>query len=234
MLVERLIQEKAKAERQWPKSEMGDLVAKRNQLPPDGGMTHLDYTSYAHAMLVRRLIGQPKYVALYTDQDEVLRGAFTSAFASKILMDQFDMAYVQFQKMMEIDEKRAFSFRCVPSLRALELRCGCHKEMAISRKMARDYAMSCRMREDRRDRWIPHPKDTPNEPCGTVRYFVCKTVSRHWLTNLSPNMTANWVLASVHSRGGRFQSCAALVRNWPEQNRATFGLWTNRGAVFAL
>ena len=41
---------------------------------------------------------------------------------------------------------------------------------------------------------------------GTIRYSVCEAGSRHWLTNLSPNMTANWVLASVHSRGGRFQS----------------------------
>ena len=43
-------------------------------------------------------------------------------------------------------------------------------------------------------------------PGGTIRYSVCEAGSRHWLTNLSPNMTANWVLASVHSRGGRFQS----------------------------
>ncbi len=48
--------------------------------------------------------------------------------------------------------------------------------------------------------------------CGTVRYFVCEAHSRHWLTNHSPNMTANWVLASTHSRGGRFQSCAAWLR----------------------
>ena len=36
---------------------------------------------------------------------------------------------------------------------------------------------------------------------GTVRNLVCEACSRHWLTNLSPSMTANWVLASVPSRG---------------------------------
>lgn len=33
-----------------------------------------------------------------------------------------------------------------------------------------------------------------------------------WLTNLSPKTTANWVLASNHSRGGRFHSSAAWIR----------------------
>ena len=43
---------------------------------------------------------------------------------------------------------------------------------------------------------------------GSVRRFVlgpfCQT-----LTNLSPKMTANCVLASYHSRGGRFHASAA-------------------------
>ncbi len=45
-------------------------------------------------------------------------------------------------------------------------------------------------------------------PIGSVRRFVlgpfCQT-----LTNLSPKMTANCVLASYHSRGGRFHASAA-------------------------
>lgn len=44
---------------------------------------------------------------------------------------------------------------------------------------------------------------------GTVGYFVLEAGFRHWLTNLSPNATANCVLASNHSRGGRFHSAAA-------------------------
>ena len=33
---------------------------------------------------------------------------------------------------------------------------------------------------------------------GSVGYFVCEACFRHWATNLSPNATANWVLASIH------------------------------------
>src|SRR5690606_33675897 len=44
---------------------------------------------------------------------------------------------------------------------------------------------------------------------GTVGYFVPEACFRHWLTNLSPKTTANWVLASNRSRGGRFHSSAA-------------------------
>ena len=53
---------------------------------------------------------------------------------------------------------------------------------------------------------IPAGGAAKGDGAGTIRYSVCEAGSRHWLTNLSPNMTANWVLASVHSRGGRFQS----------------------------
>ena len=42
---------------------------------------------------------------------------------------------------------------------------------------------------------------------GTVSSFVLGLLHAH-LENRSPKMMANWVLASIHSRGGRFQSCA--------------------------
>ena len=43
---------------------------------------------------------------------------------------------------------------------------------------------------------------------GTVRYFVREAGCRQ-MTNLSPKITANWLFASPHSRGGRFHSSAA-------------------------
>lgn len=45
---------------------------------------------------------------------------------------------------------------------------------------------------------------------GPVRYFVREAGYRHQMTNRSPKITANWVFASAHSRGGRFHSSAAL------------------------
>ena len=57
MGVEDLIREKDRDQRQWPMSEMADYPCPDNQLPLDGVMTHPDYTSYAHEMLVRRLLG---------------------------------------------------------------------------------------------------------------------------------------------------------------------------------
>jgi len=47
---------------------------------------------------------------------------------------------------------------------------------------------------------------------GTVSNFVRGAGYRHQMTNLSPKITANWVFASLHSRGGRFHSSAALLR----------------------
>ena len=44
---------------------------------------------------------------------------------------------------------------------------------------------------------------------GTVRNFVREAGYRHQMTKRSPKITANWLLASPHSRGGRFHSSAA-------------------------
>src|SRR5665213_3010633 len=48
-------------------------------------------------------------------------------------------------------------------------------------------------------------------PLGTVSNFVHEAGCRHQITNRSPKITANWVFASDHSRGGRFQSWAAWL-----------------------
>jgi len=44
------------------------------------------------------------------------------------------------------------------------------------------------------------------------QYFCVRPVIRHEFTNRSLNMTANWVFASAHSRGGRFHSAAAWFK----------------------
>ncbi|MFC5757507.1 hypothetical protein, partial [Rhizobium sp. GCM10022189] len=43
-------------------------------------------------------------------------------------------------------------------------------------------------------------------PASGLSGILCVRPVRHWLKNRSPKTTANWVLASNHSRGGRFQS----------------------------
>ena len=78
---------------------------------------------------------------------------------------------------------------------------------AVSDRMKKDLAiraldMAVRLRQ-------------PLEGCifhsdrGPVSNFVREVVFVHQTVNLSPKMMANWVLASNHSRGGRFHSSAA-------------------------
>jgi hypothetical protein len=47
------------------------------------------------------------------------------------------------------------------------------------------------------------------EGMGSVSNFVREVGFVHQTWNLSPKMMANWVLASNHSRGGRFHCSAA-------------------------
>jgi hypothetical protein len=48
---------------------------------------------------------------------------------------------------------------------------------------------------------------------GPISNFVRGVVFDHQTTNLSPNRMANWVLASHHSRGGRFHASTARLRS---------------------
>jgi len=172
MGVEALIREKDRDQGQWPMSEMADYPCRDNQLPPDGVMTHLDYTSYAHAMLVRRLVGMPRYIDVYMDQDEVLRGAYITALNWRIAKGDVDIAYVQFHKHMDIDQKRGLVNACEPTLRGLEAAYGCDREEAISKHMADIYARQKAKHDDWRHRWVPHPKDTLNEPQRRILYVT--------------------------------------------------------------
>lgn len=47
---------------------------------------------------------------------------------------------------------------------------------------------------------------------GDCQNFCVRPVSHHEFTKRSLNMTANWVFASAHSRGGRFHSAAAWFK----------------------
>ena len=57
--------------------------------------------------------------------------------------------------------------------------------------------------------WLGRCRRLAKDWEGPVSNFVREAGYRHQMTNLSPKITANWVFASVHSRGGRFHSWAA-------------------------
>ncbi len=172
MLVEELIDFKDKFDDDWPRPEMSDFPGRRNQLPDAGVMTHADYTTYAHAILVRKLIGKAKKIDIYTDQDELLRNAFLSAFRLPVLNDQANMAYVQFQKHMNIDEKRELSNKARAILNKKAAFLELDQETMISRLMAWEYALISATIPEWRRKWIRHPKDTMNEPRRRIQFIT--------------------------------------------------------------
>lgn len=172
MTVDELIAVKSRWESILPDPERPDLPGRGNQLSPDGVMTYLDYTAYAHARLVRRFVSGARYVTIYSDQDEVLRAAFISAFAPKILMEEAEMAYVQFQKQMTIDEKKDLMRKSSKVVASLAQASGETEQAAIVKFMADEYAAAASSKPDWRKRWIPHPRSTINEPKRRVLYLT--------------------------------------------------------------
>lgn len=172
LLVEQLIKEKERSDRRLTDPEKPDVPAIGNQLPSNGVMTHLDYTAYAHARLIRRFMAHTKYLTIYMDQDEVSRASFISAFAWKVMNGEAEMAYVQFQKQMNIDEKRDLANACRTELKFLVAQFGEGIEKSIALKMAQDYQALKVSKPDWRRRWVPHPKDTLNEPRRRILYLT--------------------------------------------------------------
>ncbi len=172
MTVDELIAAKSRWENALPDPERPDLPGRKNQLSPDGVMTHLDYTAYAHARLVRRFVAGARYATIYCDQDEVLRAAFISAFAPKILMEEAEMAYVQFQKQTTIDEKKDLMRKSNKAVASLALASGETEQAAIVKFMADEYAAAVSKETDWRKRWIPHPRSTINEPRRRILYLT--------------------------------------------------------------
>lgn len=143
----------------WPRPEMADCPGRKNQLPDSGAMTHADYTAHAHALLVRRLIGNFGYADIYTDQDELIRNAFLSAFRAKVADDHANLAYVQFQKHMIIDEKREHSNKSrgalARMLNQLKVK-GLTEEIMIVRLMGLEYAILSAAIPEWRRKWVRH------------------------------------------------------------------------------
>src|SRR5690606_18362720 len=170
--VDELMAAKGRWERTLPDPERPDLPGRGNQLSPDGVMTHLDYTAYAHARLVRRCVSGARYATIYSDQDEVLRAAFISAFAPKVLMEEPEIAYVQFQKQMTIDEKKDLMRKSNKVVASLTQASDDTEQAAIVKFMADEYAAAASSEPDWRKRWIPHPRSTINEPKRRILYLT--------------------------------------------------------------
>lgn len=172
MLVEDLIDLTETSIKQWPRPEMADFPGLKNQLPESGVMIHADYTSHAHALLVRRLIGTARHIDIYTDQDELIRNAFLSAFRGEVVTDRANMAYVQFQKHMIIDEKRQLSNRSRAKLNSMATQLNLDQETMIARLMALEYALISATVPDWKRKWVAHPRDTINEPKRRIQFIT--------------------------------------------------------------
>ena len=171
-LVEELIEAKKEWEEALPAPEMRDAPALENQMPDTGVMTHADYTTYAHALLVARMVKNTKYITIYTDQDSLLRNAFATAFSDWIKEGRGEMAFVQFQKEMTVDEKKDLANASSSQLKKLCAAYGLSAPVALSRAMGIGYMKACGTIADPMDRWVRHPKNTMNEPRRRILYLT--------------------------------------------------------------
>ena len=134
-----------------------------------GMQTHLPYTTYAHWMLLRRILAGAGVQRVQANMDEcsMSRAAFLSAFAEEVADGSAHGFYVRYTKFQTIDERMAIlqaanawrdGFRLLlpPEVR--------DDERACARLMMLDRIAAAQQLGKWQDRWAEHPLPTVNEP----------------------------------------------------------------------
>ena len=134
-----------------------------------GMQTHLPYTTYAHWMLLRRILSGAgvRWVQANMDECSMSRAAFLSAFAHEVADGDAHGFYVRYTKFQTIDERKAIlqeaaawreSFRLLlpPDVR--------DDDYACARLMMLDRIGAARTMGRWQDKWVEHPQPSINEP----------------------------------------------------------------------
>ena len=192
-VVEDLIEAKNIVEGRRPEPERADMPGFENQLPPDGVMTRVDYTAFAHARLIERFVRGASRVRVYLDQDAMLRLAYLSAFSPRIALGEVEMAYVQFTKMQDRDFREQCKRTSDSFVKDLVRQgYGSTEAEAIRGWFWCEYGIKRRDVLDWKERWITHPRSTLGEPEKKVLYLT----DRSEITQKALDR-ASWTLAQA-------------------------------------
>lgn len=154
--------------------EAKELITTFHALPRSGMQVHFEYTAHAHFRLLRSLIGHAGRIRFFMDQDDTLRAACVSSFASEILDGRTDAFFVQIDKTYGVDTRRLLilqshalyeEFRKEYDVDWPDRRIRLH----IIRKQLENLGFT---QPGWRDRWIKDPQHTLNEPDKAVCWIT--------------------------------------------------------------
>lgn len=205
--------------------EAKELITTFHALPRKGMQVHFEYTVHAHFRLLRSLIGHAGRTRFFMDQDDTLRAACVSSFASEILDGRADAFFVQIDKTYGVDTRRLMilqsqglyeKFREENKVDWPDRRIRLH----LIRKQLENLGFT---QPGWRDRWIKDPQHTLNEPDKAVCWITDR--GGYSLDHLAVIITR----ASLHGIDRYFMQLRRLLSmlerpiHSPSSNRTWYG-----------
>ena len=142
-----------------------------------GLQIHMPYTTYAHWLLLRRILtgaGVEKIQA-NMDIDSSSRAAFLCAFVDEVRRGDAHLFYVRYSKYLTVDERRGIvaASRRTRNAFAKKLPEDVRKDAAeVARRMMKDSLQHVHEVGKWRDQWYHHPLPTTNEPRKIVAWMT--------------------------------------------------------------
>ena len=143
----------------------------------NGLQVHMPYTSYAHWMLLQRILkgAGVRRVQASMDIDSMNRAAFLAAFKDEVGRGDAHAFFVRYDKYKTVDERRAIKEegnrrrRAFPKTLPPEAR----KDLdEVHRRMMQARLPTARPFGKWRDLWVEHPAPTLNEPHKAVCWIT--------------------------------------------------------------
>ncbi len=143
----------------------------------NGLQVHMPYTSYAHWMLLQRILkgAGVRRVQASMDIDSMNRAAFLAAFKDEVRQGNAHAFFVRYDKYKTVDERRAIKEEGNRRRRAFAktLPPEARKDLdEVHRRMMQARLPTARPFGKWRDLWVEHPAPTLNEPHKAVCWIT--------------------------------------------------------------
>ena len=143
-----------------------------------GGLqVHMPYTTYAHWLLVHRILtgAGVERVQANIDIDSMSRAAFLCAFANEVKRGDAHLFYVRFTKYLTVDQRRRIMEKSKRARNAFALTLPAsvrNNPAEVARQMMIEAFKQGHTHGKWSDEWIKHPLPTMNEPEKAVSWMT--------------------------------------------------------------
>lgn len=144
--------------------EVSDSLDENRRLPSKGIQVHLEYTLYAHFLLLHNLFGGVEKVRFFLDQESGIRAACLSAFVDEVKNGNCDAFYVRINKDLKIDERKKALAERKKEWKILKKVNPGLSDSDLKLMLIKECMEHVRTFGKWQDRWVQHPFPNMSEP----------------------------------------------------------------------